>query len=526
MTTARGRLLAPILALVIALGWLVVAAPTARADSEDTFDRFDVVAQVDSDGFLQVRETIVLRFGAGSGRHGLERTLTTREPDPDTGKDMLFVVDQVTVSSPSGAPTQLDLTTLGIDTRSQALRIRVGDPNRTVSTPTATYVLSYRVAGLLRSPGGVDQLYWDATGAAMPTIVASTVSVTVPGGAQGVFCSVAAPGQKGACVTSVIGADKVAHFAAADIARGQVLTVGVKISPGLVKNNTPILEDDIERVLAEQLDAAGAFGFFSLVLSSVAAIAVPFIGRRRVRRETQDLRFVGLPPGVLPAKDTELEERRGDPNLEIPVAFAPPSVGYAEAGYLLDGKVEVRDSTATLVGLAVAGAVQLRLAGVTTVTLIDREQAAGAVPKAMLKKLFDPKLYKDGQARDISGAGTMAAAHTAVVTAVNTAAVAGRWYARPPRPALDSIGCDWLIKAFLGVLGAVVVGVVAVVFFGPLGVGVVLTVLGASPLLITMAVTWIVVRTRIAKGQRSGIGTALRDQVVGFRTYLATADTC
>ena len=91
--------------------WLVIAgAPSAQAASADAFDRFDVVAQVTPDGYVTVTETIVLRFGSSSGRHGLERTLITREADGD--QDVVYRIDNVTVTSPSGVSTTLDQTCL------------------------------------------------------------------------------------------------------------------------------------------------------------------------------------------------------------------------------------------------------------------------------------------------------------------------------------------------------------------------------------------------------------------------------
>ena len=191
------------LAVLFLTGWISVgSAPLAHAASQDAFDRFDVDATLDSQGYLNVTETIVLRFGSSSGRHGLERTLITREPD-DNDHDVVYRIDQVKVSSPSGVSDALDTSEQGSG-RKTYLRIRVGSSDRTISAPTATYVLSYRVLGLMRSVNGVDQLYWDATGSSMPTITAASVKVTVPGGAQDVFCSVATPGSKGDCDTSRI----------------------------------------------------------------------------------------------------------------------------------------------------------------------------------------------------------------------------------------------------------------------------------------------------------------------------------
>ena len=43
-------------------------------------------------------------------------------------------------------------------------RIRIGDPDETISADTATYVITYDVTGAMRTFGGYDEFFWDATG--------------------------------------------------------------------------------------------------------------------------------------------------------------------------------------------------------------------------------------------------------------------------------------------------------------------------------------------------------------------------
>ena len=44
-----------------------------------------------------------------------------------------------------------------------------------------------------------------------------------------------------------------------------------------------------------------------------------------------------------------------DPDLQIPVAFVPPKIPVAEAGLLVDGEIDTKETAATLVDLAVRG---------------------------------------------------------------------------------------------------------------------------------------------------------------------------
>lgn len=491
------------LALLLVTAWLAfgVAQPAVAA-TDDVFDRFDVVANVTTDGYVEVTETITLRFGSSSGRHGLERTLWTREPDGDD-HDVVYRVDRVRVSSASGVSTELDLSEQGSG-RNTYLRIRVGDPDVQIWDDTATYVLSYRVAGLLRTSGSYDELYWDLTGSSMPRVASATAQITVPGGAQDVFCSVARAGSRGDCTRAVVGDADVAEFAAEDIPTGQVLTVSVQLQPGLVSNNTPIR---VENADAENARAAA----WALGGSTAAAAVVPFVGWWYTRRRATDLRFEGLPPGVLPARGQEAREVRDHPKPEIPVSFAPPKLSVAEAGLLADGEIQVRDTTATLVSLAVAGAVQLRSDDRQQVRLVDRSRAPDQVSAKLLDTLF-PSGSDPGDVLDLGEPGQLTDGHRRVEKTVLSRAKRGGWFARLPG---GSSGVSFGIGGLF--FPIVVMVIIGSTFLGPV-------LLFAAPLLLAVVITWIVVRRKVRRGQRSGVGRALTDQVEGFRTYLATAE--
>lgn len=479
--------------LVLIWTGLLIAAPNARAASGDVYDSFDVVYEVGTDGVLTVQETIVLRFGSGSGRHGLERSWVTREPY-DSANDARYRIEDIRVTSPSpGVSTSEDLTELGSG-RQRQLQLRVGDPNTTISAPTATYVLSYRVIGALRTFQGYDELYWDVTGTGFPTVAAASVSVTVPGGAQGVTCNAGPPKATGGCVPPAITGGKAA-FAAKDLAPGDILTIGVKIPAGLISNNRPDLE--------ENADAAGQrLTQWLLIGSGTGSVAIPFLGWLYYRRHSADRRFVGLPPGVVPGKGQPATED-WDPGLEVPVSFAAPRLPLADAGLLLEGQSAVRHTSATLVALAVVGAIKLR--GGDEPGAVSRNPAAAAdqQQRELLRALFK------GRSGEIAldEPGVMAAAHDRLVAQAAADAQEGRWFVR--RSA-------WKGLAAFGT-PVVVLGVILFYLFS--GLAFILT-----PLLISGAITFAVLGGKLARGQRTGTGRALTDQVEGFRTYLATAE--
>ncbi|PFG16349.1 putative membrane protein DUF2207 [Propionicimonas paludicola] len=489
------------LAVLVLTCWSVLAAaPAALAASGDRIDSLTVAAVVDEQGYTNVTETFVWRFGASSGRHGITRTLVTREPD-GSDYDMVYRIDQISVSSPDpSVSTRLKTTAQGSG-REQYLELRIGSSDRTIRADTATYVISYRVLGLLRSVDGVDQLYWDVTGSTMPPIDAVRVQVSVPGGAQQAVCSIARAGQQGSCGTSeVSGAQAV--FAGL-VPSGELMTIGVRLAPGAVSDPRPLREENADAAANRQVawTLGGALG--------VAAL-IPLAGWAYLRRRNRDYRFAGMPPGTFPPPGAAATEVIGDPKLEIPVCFAPPPIAVAEAGLLADGETQVRDTTATLVSLAVSGAVRLRSDEVQQVELLDPTVPLAEPERVLLGELFPSGQV--GQLRDLGEAGTLTDAHEAVGRTVLARATAEHWFARQPG-GVTGVGSS-AAKAIFPML---IAGFFGVNLLGSLA-------LWLLPVVASVVITWVVVRSRLRRGQRTGVGRALTDQVEGFRLYLATAE--
>ncbi|MCT2989955.1 DUF2207 domain-containing protein, partial [Propionibacterium freudenreichii] len=238
----RAALMGFLALLMVALG-LTAAPQRALAQTSDSFDSWTADYTVGTDGTTHVRETLVYRFASDSARHGMYRTLLTREPDGDNkNQDIVYDVSNVQVSSPDAPAsfTQSDEATKG-NPRERFVTIKIGDANKRVSSATATYVISYDVKGALRDAQGVEQLYWDAVGDNTPDVNDIRITVAVPGGAQQVQCFSGAVGSDTACTSSSV-ADQQAVFHQ-DVKQGsEVMTVGVGIASGLVANGTPRLE--------------------------------------------------------------------------------------------------------------------------------------------------------------------------------------------------------------------------------------------------------------------------------------------
>lgn len=486
------RSLAWLAGLVLTLLVGFAGAGPARAASADVFDRFEVVYSIDSDGTLHVQETIVLRFGSSSGRHGLERYWITREPYNDN-QDAVYDVSNIRVTSPDPVSTDKSLAT-DDEGRLQSLRLRVGDPDVTISSATATYVLSYDVRGAMRTFTDYDEFYWDVTGSRFPLIRAASVILTVPGGVQALTCSVAPAGGQGPCASQTVNADKTATYTAQDVAAGDILTVSAKLTKGAVANAAPILQENAD--LSAQRLGTG------LLIGSVAGAAiVPFLGWLYYRRRRPDRRYAGLAPGTFPAPNSAAVEVI-DPGYEVPVAFQPPALPLADAGLLLTGQHDVRQTTATLVALAVNGAIKLRSDDNPEATLVTKRAAADDEQALLVNSLFPGGR---GQVR-LDEQGVLTEADRALALLVDSHEAHGRWFFRRGSAAAG-------LAAFASV---------ALLVFGLFSVGP--AVFFLLPLVLSVGITFTVVAAKLRRGQRTAAGRALTDQVEGFRTYLATAE--
>lgn len=489
-------------AVVLSLSLAWAPAIPAAAATGDQIDSFRVDYTVDPSGVVHVKETIVYRFGPDAGRHGIERELITREPY-DEEQDQVYEIDQIRVSSPDPIATDVSTrTTEAQDGREQRLVLRIGDPDETISADRATYVIAYDVTGAMRTSGSYDEFFWDVTGFEWRAMIAAAqATVQVPGGAQEVSCFAGPPRSKETCPTDRSGG--TAQARARDLARGSGMSVGVKIGAGLVADNQPHLEPD-----ASALSTTAKAGLAVLAgVSLLSLIVAPIFGVLWWRKHGRDRRYAGLAPGTVPLRGQSAAVVAHDPDLPIPVAFSPPKIPVAEAGLLIDGQVDARETAATIIDLAVRGALTVQSTGKKDfrVTLVDPDRASAPHEMVLLTSLFAGQ--PPGATEDLSTPGSLNSAHQAMQASVRNQVAARGWFRKvPSASATTGFGFSAL----------------AVVFFGIFGLGAAL--LWILVPLLPVIITVIVIRVKLRRGQRTPDGRAVCDQVEGFRTYLATAE--
>ena len=493
-----------LLMVLTALAWALLA-PTPAYAADDQIDSFTINYDMQPSGVLKVKETITWRFGSNSGRHGIQRDLVIREPDPDSDQDFVYGISNINVTSPDDyVATQFSSkTTESQGGREEELNVRIGDPNQTISAPTATYVISYDVTGAMRSFNGYDEFFWDGPGFGNPLIKDLKITTTVPGGVQDATCFAGPPRSTTPCQTKKFTKGGEATFGQTNVAPGDSVSIGVKIAPGLVADNKPHMEPNGSKLSPAERVGAIALAAVTLLIT----VGAPIVGMVWWRKNGRDQRYADLAPGTVPLAGQEARVVPNDPDIPIPVAFYPPPIPVAEAGLLIDGQVDSRETAATIIDLAVRGAltVQSYAKDDFQVTLVDPNKAAAPHEMVLLTALFEGE--PTGAVKDLSAPGSMASAHEQMRDSVRNQVASRGWFRKVPSAAATS-GFGF--------------GLIAIGIFASFAVGfwLLLLLIPLLPIVITLAV----IRAKLKRGQRTAEGRAMCDQVEGFRTYLATAE--
>ncbi|WP_020384726.1 DUF2207 domain-containing protein [Kribbella catacumbae] len=497
------------------------AASAAVTDVGDVVTNLQLDYTVTADGVLKVKETIAYKFGS-TGRHGIYRNLITREVyADDKSKDQKYEISNIRVSS-ADAPDQFsESTTTSNNLRDQSIQIKIGDPDKTISGTKATYVIEYDVRGALRHFPDHSELYWDATGNGWDATLAEVnVKVQVPApGVERVECFAGPPDRP--CDSKTITAGE-GTFIQTNLTRGKGLAIVAAIKSGVVSNDTPIVVDPPGFLERSGLTVPGLIGSGAVTLAAI--VAAVFYSRNG----NKDLRFAGMPPGTFPPNGVAAPEVKNDLNEDqLPVAFSPPRIPVAEGGLLIDSKANTTETAATLIDLAVRGAVRIDNTGSEQMAvLLDPARATIPHEQFLMQGLF-PSLQPGSVVvleRGAVGDTSMRQAHDAMIGQVREQIKQRGWYLRLPRAGGGSsfssgtkIACLGMVGiwVFGGLLGGTVIGAAT----GGLGRAVTIG-LPAVAVLVAIGI-WFGIRGR---GQRNAAGRAVTDQLVGFRTYLATAE--
>lgn len=495
------RILRLFAALLLAIGTVAFAVTPAQAAGAPVIS-MTIDAVAGRDGTVAVKQTMSYDFGSAGG-HGPYLFWTTRqEIKDDPGHWRVYEYDIQGVTSSTGAPTRMQL-----EDGSDYLAAKIGDPNRTVRG-VQTYEISYTVRGVVnpnvaqQGGGQLDEIFWNIIGTGW-TVPISDVSVTLTGPAtvSDATCWWGSDYSK-AC-PEASHADVKATYTVPTLSPGEGLAVVAGWPAGTFQGGGPIL--------VERRDPPA---FFNPVGGGVAgAVGVLGLGALvMAARKGRDEQYVGLTPGLRPAKG---QETTVAPAKRAPVAvqFTPPAgVAPGMVGTLIDEKADNRDVTATITDLAVRG--YLRFEDISEQTgskndfqLVQLNQGGQLLPyeARIYSRLFDhgSVVTRDDLENRYFGSD-MAKTRTELYDAVTQAG----WFKGNP----EMVRTAWRVGGLAGLVGGGVgTGFLSAMGLGPVGLAI--AVIGLGALVLSSSAP-----------ARTADGHAVLVQAQGFRQYLETAE--
>lgn len=279
---------------------------------------FLVRAEIGEDGEVAVTEEIRVYFDFDFPRHGIFREIPISYRLPTGERYRLRVAVEDVLADGGSVPYRQY-------TEGENLVLKIGDPDRTVRGDVL-YTIRYRVARALRVYDGEVELYWNAIGTdlAMP-IVRARVEVVVP--VSVTPTDVQVTGYRGyygsQTMFLLFWEDGTLAGEAAGLRPKEGITIAVRVPEGAVR-------------------LPGAWQGFLWFL--------------------QDNLYAGIPILVFLGMFVLWWKWGRDPKVETvaPEFKAPEGIGPAEAGVLLDNRVEPRDFAAGILSLATKGWLRIR----------------------------------------------------------------------------------------------------------------------------------------------------------------------
>ncbi len=474
---------------------------------------------ITADGTLHATERIDVNFDIE--KHGIFRDLFWRvdcKPPRVTDEQSLtscpsdrrrtydIHVDAVTTAD--GAPIPYDVSTVD-----DARHIKIGDPNQTVTGPQS-YVIHYTVKGAIDAYTGHDELYWNASGQWPVDIANFTLRVTA-GGIRGAGCLQGGPSGDVACTASgsgptASGNGPFATFASnGPVAAGYEVTVVASLPKGVVSLAPVTTEHKPTLWDFYKLDAIELGG--AVLVAIICVFGVAAIWWRGGRdRQYKTIYYL--------TNDPSEQTRPLFGEEQVVVEFLPPDgLKPAQMGVILDERADALDVTATIIDLAVRGYIHIEEIdqkswfGGSKDWRLTKVKEADADLQPYEKDLLDDIFAVKGSPVQISELRYQFSSKLREIQKkLYSDAVANGWFAKSP----DASRAGWVILGALLTVGGLAFTFGFGYFFGR---GLLFNALPVAG--ITMIPMSRAMARRTAKGSE-----ALR-RVLGFRLYVATAET-
>ncbi|MDO5682516.1 MAG: DUF2207 domain-containing protein [Propionibacteriaceae bacterium] len=479
----------------------VSLAPRAYAEDQPSswnIPRMDITAQLQPDGTARVTLDLDFDFGRDPG-HGPFIVLPQRQEvlnDPDVWRMMDVNVESVT--SGTGANTDL-----AYQQENGNLLVRIGRQG-TRFTGVQNYRITYRVHGLIAPDhriSGLDEFNWNAVGKGWQVPIRNAqVRVEGPAAINRVACWTGSNFDRECTSASD---NQAATFSASDLGPNRGMQVVAGFPAGTFVGAEPRYEKRPN--IGNMFEVNPLTGGLTAVLSLLGLGAVIAQARRRGRDEA----YIGLTPGLTPAKGEEGQVGKVGKQ-PVTVQFTPPKNATAgELGTLIDASADNRDITGAIIALAVRGHIHIDEAGrnVWQFTLQDSNDPLLPFERDLLRRLFRGRRRVTTQdMRDKKYAALMPNTRAALYRQVSSER--GWFRQRPDLAKATALGLGVLI-AGAGVGVGFLLGVTT--GWGLLGVAGIITGLAL------MAVSG-------SMPSRTAQGSAVLAQTKGFELYLRTAE--
>ncbi len=311
-----------------------------------------------SNASYEVEERIEVNFGSEE-RHGIYRDIIYKYKLPMRKYRVLIDVRDVT--DEGGLEYQTSISRKG-----DYVNIRIGSPDFTV-TGTQVYKIRYRVENGLLFLDDHDELYWNVTGSEWPCdIKSASATVHLPAGTPSsevrTTCFTGQYGSEARDCSAEIRSDEVVFTANKSLGTYENLSIGLSIPKGIIAK--PGFASWLRWYVID------LWPFLILI-----AIAIWLFWRWN-------------------------NSGRDPVEMSIAPRYAPPDdLSPAEAGTLVDERVDIQDMTSTIVDLAVRGFIKiveiekakvvlLKKSDYILVKLKDGEGSLKSFERKMLSGLF------------------------------------------------------------------------------------------------------------------------------------------
>ncbi len=300
--------------------WTVLLFAVIAATSWGYYiESFDVEINMFNDGSYSVTEMITVNFGTEQ-RHGIYRNIPYKyKKDFKTTK---VLISDIKITDEKGEKYERKVERDGY-----YLKMRVGSPDFTI-TGRHIYVIKYHVERGMLYFDNYDELYWNVTGVDWNCYINSASAVVyLPKGMRGedivkAHCFSGAYGAKESNCSFYTSASTIEFRTTEPLGVYEGLTIGIAFPKGVITG--PSLEKRLWWLFLK---------IWPLLL---------------------------LPLGLFWTIYQYLTRGRDPINLSIAPRYDPPEkFTPAEAGTLVDERVDMRDMTSTIVDLAVRGYIKI-----------------------------------------------------------------------------------------------------------------------------------------------------------------------